>query len=102
MPTAKINESDLRRAVESLHGCSAVLTGTVRVVEKFGQKTVWDGIVHVFNICGHANSNICYAWSSPVEGSDRRKFYAVLHIPPITSAQEAVRASIIHDHKQQT
>lgn len=42
-----------------------------------------------------------YAWSSPIEGSERRKFYAVLEVPPITSAQDAVRAAIVADHRTQ-
>jgi hypothetical protein len=40
-----------------------------------------------------------YAWSSPIEGSDRRRFVAVLHHPPITSPVEAVRAAIVAEHR---
>jgi hypothetical protein len=37
-------------------------------------------------------------WSSPVEGDDKRMFFAVLHLPPITSPVEAVRAAIVAEH----
>jgi len=69
------------------------------VVEKFGEKSVWSGIVSVFSLEGHPQATRCYAWSSPIEGSTKRRFYAVLHIPPVDSPEKAVRASIVHDHK---
>lgn len=40
-------------------------------------------------------ASICYSWSSPIMNSDRRKMFAVLHVPPVVSAYDAVRASII-------
>ncbi len=43
-----------------------------------------------------------YAWSSPIEGSNKRRFYAVLHIPPIDSPLQAVRAAIVAEHQAAT
>jgi hypothetical protein len=40
-----------------------------------------------------------YAWSSPIEGSDKRRFFAVLHVPPITSPLDAVRAAIVAEQR---
>ena len=40
-----------------------------------------------------------YAWSSPIEGSTKRRFFAVLHQPPVDSPQVAVRAAIIAERK---
>jgi hypothetical protein len=40
-----------------------------------------------------------YAWSSPVEGSDRRRFYAMLHLGGIRSPLDAVRAAIVAEHR---
>lgn len=89
---------DLRAAVEGLHGCSATFIGTVDVREQFRGEPVWVGRVSVFSV-DHPETDTCYAWSSPVEGSDRRKFYAVLKKPPVVSAETAVRASIVSDHR---
>lgn len=89
---------DLKQAVERLHECKASLQKVVIIHEDFNGKTVWEGSVSVFSV-DHPDADICYAWSSPVEGSDRRKFYAVLHIPPVDSPEKAVRASIVADHK---
>lgn len=38
---------------------------------------------------------MAYAWSSPVEGSDRLRFYTVLHLGGIRSLLDAVRATIV-------
>jgi hypothetical protein len=89
----------LREAVERLHACKATLREVVRVVERFHDAVVWDGVVHVFGLEGHPSAVICYAWSSPVEGSERRRFYAVLHTPPVSSPADAVRAAIVSDQK---
>jgi hypothetical protein len=90
---------ELREAIESQHGCTATLAQSVPVKETFGDKTVWEGIVHVFRIHGHPKAQQAYAWSSPIEGSDKRRFFAVLHLPPVTSPIEAVRAAIVQEHK---
>ena len=88
---------DLITAIKNLHGCKAEYSTSAKVKEEFEGQTVWEGIVHVFNV-DHPDAGTCYAWSSPVEGSSKRKFYAVLHIPPIDSPVAAVRASIVADH----
>jgi hypothetical protein len=87
--------NDLKRAVEVQHGCTATLAQSVPVKETFGGKMVWEGVVHVFRIDGHPKARKAYAWSSPIEGSDKRRFFAVLHVSPITSPVSAVRAAII-------
>jgi hypothetical protein len=94
-----IDVKELKTAVESQHGCTASFLQTVPVKETFGGKTVWDGVVHVFRIDGHPKARKAYAWSSPIEGSDKRRFFAVLHMPPITSPAEAVRAAIVVEHR---
>lgn len=53
-----------------------------------------------FDVEGCPDSTTCYAWSSPIEGSDRRKFYAVLHVPPVDSPETAVRAAIVSENRQ--
>jgi hypothetical protein len=43
-----------------------------------------------------------YASPSPIEGSDKRRFFAVLHIGGIKSPQGAVRAAIVAEHRGTT
>lgn len=89
----------LKRAIESLYDCTATPSQVVPVCEKFREKTVWDGIVHVFDLEGHPSATRAYAWSSPIEGSDKRRFFAVLHLGGIRSPLDAVRAAIVAEHK---
>jgi hypothetical protein len=97
MAAVEINQ--LKRAVEEQHGCTATLAQAVPVKETFEGATVWEGVVHVFDLEGHPKATRAYAWSSPIEGSDKRRFFAVLHIPPITSPVAAVRVAIVAEHR---
>ena len=99
MASAEVSERELKRAVETQHGCTATLAQSVPVKETSEGKTVWEGVVHVFQIHGHPKASQAYAWSSPIEGSDKRRFFAVLHVPPVTSPVEAVRAAIVAEQR---
>ncbi len=90
---------DLKNAIESQHGGRATLHHAVTVLETFEGQPVWEGLVHVFDLEGHPKATRAYAWSSPIEGSTKRRFYAVLEIPPVHSAQDAVRAAIVQEQK---
>ena len=90
-----IEIGELRKAVERLHGGGAHLARSVRISESFDGKSVWEGVVHIFELKGHPTASRAYAWSSPLEGSTERQYFAVLNIPPITSPVEAVRATVI-------
>lgn len=82
-----------------LHKCVATFREAVPISEQFEGQTVWEGSVQVFDIEGHPDATTCYAWSSPIECSKKRKYYAVLGIPPVDSPEKAVRASIVQDYK---
>jgi hypothetical protein len=92
-------ESELKTAVESMHGGTATLAQSVPVRETFGGKPVWEGVVQVFDLSGHPTATRAYAWSSPIEGSTKRRFFAVLHTERINSPLEAVRAAVVAEHR---
>ena len=94
-----VSADDLRRAVEQMHGGIATLAQSVPVKETFDGKTVWEGVVHVFDLADNPKATRAYAWSSPIEGSMKRRFFAVLHIPPIDSPVKAVRAAIVAEKR---
>jgi hypothetical protein len=96
----EVDTKQLQSAVELQHHCSARLAQSVPITETFAGKAVWEGVVHVFDLEGHPKATTAYAWSSPIEGSDKRRFFAVLHLPPVTSPAEAVRAAIVAEHKR--
>ena len=92
---------DLQKAVERMHTCEATLAQSVPVTETpDGNTIVWEGVVHAFDLKGHMAANRAYAWSSPIEGSDKRRFFAVLHQPPVTSPVEAVRAAVVAEQRR--
>lgn len=95
----EVDAKQLQQVVETQHGCKATWVQTVPVKETFGGQTVWEGVVHVFQVHGHPQTHKAYAWSSPIERSDKRRFFAVLHIPPIVSPVDAVRAAIVAEQR---
>jgi hypothetical protein len=90
---------ELKRAIESQHGGTATLAQSVPVKDTFEGATVWEGIVHVFDLAGHPKATRAYAWSSPIEGSTKRRFFSVLHTDKINSPVAAVRAAIVAEHR---
>jgi len=91
--------SALQKAIKDLHGCDSFFVGAVSLVETFEDRVVWQGVVHVFDLSGHASAKQCYAWASPTD-SGKLRYYAVLHSPPVDSPQAAVRAAIVRDHRE--
>jgi hypothetical protein len=85
----------LIEAIRHLHGCNATWIESVAVHEKHEGATVWEGEVQVFTI-DHASAPRCYAWSYATTGAKRR-FVAVLGVPPVDSPVAAVRASVVAD-----
>src|SRR5437763_1746476 len=96
---AEVEANQLKEAVEKMHGGTATLAQSVPVTEMFAGEIVWQGVVHVFDLAEHAIATRAYAWSSPIEGSTKRRFFAVLHQPPIDSPQAAVRAAIVAENR---
>ncbi len=92
--------SNLKQAVESQHGGHATLAQTVPVNERYQGQPVWKGIVHVFDLEGHSSATRAYAWSSSIEGSDKRRFFAVLQLGAIKTPLDAVRAAIVAEHRE--
>ncbi len=98
----EVSLDDLERHVERLHGCGAEYRESVAVREEFQGQVAWEGRVHIFSLYGHIDDAAsCYAWSSPVEDSETRRFYAVLHTPEIDTPAKAVRAALVSDHRAQ-
>jgi hypothetical protein len=91
--------SQLADAVERQHGGTATFVQSAPVTETHKGSVVWEGVVHVFDLTGHPTATRAYAWSSPIEGSEKRRFFAVLHQPPVTSPAEAVRAAILQEYR---
>lgn len=95
----EVEADQLREAVERMHGGTATFAQSVPIRETFAEKAVWEGVVHVFDLASHPTATCAYAWSSPIEGSTKRRFFAVLHTERINSPLEAVRAAIVAEQR---
>lgn len=97
---SKLILKSLGKAILDLHGCRSNWIESVPVAETFKGEIVWDGVVEVFSLLNHPTAKIAYAWSHEIEGSKKKKFYAVLHQGEIDSPEKAVRAAIVRDYKR--
>lgn len=88
-----MNIERIKDFVEHRFSAPAKHAESVKVVETFGGKTVWQGMVEVFDIEEPAVGR-AYAW--PVEG----KIVVVEHVHPVTNAVAAVRAWIASEAKK--
>jgi hypothetical protein len=91
----EVGPSELKRAIESKRGGRASYVQSAPVHEEHNGQAAWDGKVAVFDLADHPKATRAYAWSTQVEGSDNRRFYAVLHMGRIKSPADAVRAAIV-------
>lgn len=90
----------LQEAIRHLHGLEATWVESVPVHEKHGDKTVWEGEVQVFAV-EHPRTSRVYAWSHE-SGNGKRRFHAVLGMPPVDGATAAVRVAMVDDfHRAQ-
>lgn len=90
----------LRQAIRDLHGCDSIHAESVPVKETFEGQTVWEGVVEVFDLQGHPTGTRAYAWSHALEGTERRRYVAVLHEKgPVDSPEAAVWAAIMLEHR---
>jgi hypothetical protein len=82
----------LKKAILATHGCSARHFTSVPVTERFRGKIAWEGEVEVFDLIGHPRAGTCYAWAY----QDGKTWHttAVLGIPPVDSAETAVKVAI--------
>lgn len=92
--------SELQDVIRRLHGVESRHLESVPVKETFKGRTVWDGVVEVFELTGHPKANRAYAWTHDTsDPMHPRKHVTVLHVHPISSARDAVRASILEEFR---
>jgi hypothetical protein len=95
---SEITPSEPKKAIESQHGWTATCVQSVPIKETHGGQTVRERTVAVFDLASHPKAKRAYAWSCAMDDS-RCMFLAVLHIPPVTSPRDAVRAAIVAEGK---
>ena len=87
----------IKAAIEHAAGKPAEHVESIHVVEKTGDKTVWEGVVEVFTLLGHPQVHRAYGWS--IGKAPNAQYKTVLGVYPIDSPNAAVRASIVSEAK---
>ncbi len=91
---------ELQEIIHKLHGVRSTHRASVPVKEVFNGKTVWEGIVEVFDLHDHPKANTAYAWSHATDDpAHPKRHVTVLHIPPAVSPETAVRAAIVQEFR---
>jgi hypothetical protein len=91
---------ELRDVIRKLHGVESIHVESVPVKETFQGRTVWDGVVEVFDLIGHPTATRLYAWSHQTDDPQQpRRHVTVLHTDPVISPLTAVRAVIIQEFR---
>jgi len=86
------NLKELQKAIRETHGCESQHIASVPVVEQFENKVAWQGTVEVFDLIGHPQAKLAYAWT--YRDGNHNKTVAVLELPPVDSPQSAVKVAI--------
>jgi hypothetical protein len=93
--------AELQAVIRQLHGAKAMHVESVPVKESFQGKTVWEGIVEVFDLQGHPAASRVYAWAHATDNPKHPKRHVtVLHIPPVVSPETAVKAAIVQQYRE--
>jgi hypothetical protein len=91
---------NLKTVIRTLHRAEARHVSSVPVKEVFKGEMVWEGIVEVFDLIGHPKASRVYAWTNRTDDpSNPEHHVTVLHLGPVHSAVEAVRAAIVQEFR---
>ena len=91
---------DLKIFVERLHKCQATHIESVIVRERSEGMSVWDGVVETFQLSGHPEAKRAYAWEIPASQGKESEYKVVLGLPPVNSAQDALRTAMLPHFKK--
>jgi hypothetical protein len=91
---------ELRDVIRHLHGVESSHVESVPVKEIYEGKTVWEGVVEVFDLIGHPKAQRLYAWAYETDNPKKPKHVTVLHSRIINSPVMAVRAAIVEEFRR--
>ena len=88
---------ELQDVIRHRYGVESTHVESVPVKEEFQGKTIWEGIVEVFELHGHPNAPKAYAWAYETDNPKKPRHVIVLHLGTVTSPLLAVRAAIVKE-----
>jgi hypothetical protein len=91
---------ELQSVIEKLHHGHAKHIETVPVKEVFNGETVWEGEVEVFDLVDNPDASRVFSWAYDYEDTEKpTQHVTVLQIPPATTPENAVKAAIVSEFK---
>jgi hypothetical protein len=90
---------ELRDVIRRLHGVESKHLESVPIKETFEDRTIWEGIVEVFELIGHPEAPKAYAWAYATDNPKKPRHVTVLHLGPVVSPILAVRAAIVKEFR---
>jgi hypothetical protein len=90
---------ELQDVIKRLHGVDSTHVDSVPIKEEFKGRTVWEGIVEVFELINHPKAPKAYVWAYDTGDPKKPKHVTVLHLGPVTSPLLAVRAAIVQEFR---
>ena len=87
----------LKEAIQIIHHCGSWHVASEPVLELSIGEVAWDGVVKSFRLVGHPKAQRCYAWS--YEKNGETKYMTILELPPVDSAESAVKVAIAAQSK---
>ena len=91
----------LKNLIERQEKCRAKHVISEPIRDDFGGMRVWEGVVETFQLDDHPKEiKRAYAWLVPATKDEEAQYTVVLGVPPINSAQDAVKASISKELKE--
>jgi len=86
----------LKQVIFHLHKADARHVASVPVEEIYEGKTLWNGDVEVFDLIGHPKAKRAYGWTY----GEPEEFITILELPPVDSAQAAVKVGVAYQIKK--
>ncbi len=90
---------ELQDVIRRVQGVESTHVESVPIKETFQGKTVWEGVVEVFDLKGHTKTTRAYAWAYETDNPKKPRHVVVLHFGTVTSPLLAVRAAILEEMK---
>jgi hypothetical protein len=90
---------ELQDMIRHRYGVESTHIESVPITETFEGKTIWEGNVEVFELKNHPKAPKLYAWSYATNDPKRPLHVSVLHVSPISSPIQAVRAAILEESR---
>jgi hypothetical protein len=89
---------ELQDVIRQVYGVESKYLESVPVRETFQGRTIWDGIVEVFELKRHPSASKVYVFEQETDDPDNpHRYVTALHQPSIRSAREAVKAAIVQE-----